>query len=87
MGCTEGRTKRGSTPNLLLCGRCRLVRYCPPACQRNDWPTHRLVCGVDLATFANNLRSEVGLLDPVAAPCGARGQVLDAGVESNGGAD
>jgi len=27
------------------CGACGLAYYCGPACQRADWPNHRLVCG------------------------------------------
>jgi hypothetical protein len=29
---------------LKLCGRCRLVRYCSPECQRQDWSIHRVSC-------------------------------------------
>eukprot|EP01137_Pigoraptor_chileana_P026588 Opistho-2@8108 len=27
-----------------LCGRCRVARYCGPACQQMDWNRHRLEC-------------------------------------------
>jgi hypothetical protein len=26
------------------CGRCRVARYCGPACQQADWPRHRAEC-------------------------------------------
>lgn len=35
--------------NGRLCGRCKSARYCSTACQKVDWPTHRLLC----ATFSN----------------------------------
>jgi hypothetical protein len=28
------------------CGKCMSVSYCSQACQRNDWKTHKKVCGV-----------------------------------------
>lgn len=27
------------------CGKCGQVMYCGPDCQRQDWPSHKLVCG------------------------------------------
>ncbi|KXS11500.1 hypothetical protein M427DRAFT_60531 [Gonapodya prolifera JEL478] len=69
------------SPSLLLCARCRLVRYCSASCQRADWPSHRLLCGADAAAFVNNLRKKEGLLDTVVAPCGVRGLELAADAE------
>lgn len=31
-------------PDAKVCGRCRLVRYCNPECQRLAWTTHKTVC-------------------------------------------
>jgi len=31
-----------------LCGRCKVVRYCGLSCQRDDWKTHKVLCGIDL---------------------------------------
>ncbi|KZT67466.1 hypothetical protein DAEQUDRAFT_694144 [Daedalea quercina L-15889] len=31
-------------PKLLVCGKCRLAKYCSPTCNRADWKTHKLVC-------------------------------------------
>ncbi|KAI0733572.1 hypothetical protein C8Q72DRAFT_772009 [Fomitopsis betulina] len=31
-------------PKLLVCGKCKKVKYCSPACNRSDWKTHKLVC-------------------------------------------
>lgn len=30
--------------NLLLCAKCRIVRYCSAECQREDWPAHKGIC-------------------------------------------
>ncbi|KAJ7770035.1 hypothetical protein B0H16DRAFT_1517107 [Mycena metata] len=27
------------------CSKCKLVRYCGVACQRDDWGRHKTVCG------------------------------------------
>jgi hypothetical protein len=42
-GCnkTEGN---GQSGELMLCQRCREVRYCGATCQMEDWPQHKLVC-------------------------------------------
>ena len=37
------------TPDSRLCDRCKSSHYCSVACQRNDWPTHKLLC----TTFSN----------------------------------
>ncbi|KAA1466604.1 hypothetical protein DENSPDRAFT_831464 [Dentipellis sp. KUC8613] len=29
---------------LLVCGRCKAMKYCSAECQRADWKTHKLVC-------------------------------------------
>ena len=39
----EGRAG-GAAPKLLLCGGCRLVSYCSAACQKQDWPQHKVAC-------------------------------------------
>jgi hypothetical protein len=28
----------------VVCGGCRVARYCSPACQQEDWRRHRHVC-------------------------------------------
>ncbi|KAE9405186.1 hypothetical protein BT96DRAFT_955383 [Gymnopus androsaceus JB14] len=42
----RGCQKCGSTPraNLQVCGRCKKVRYCSSACQKEDWTTHKIHC-------------------------------------------
>jgi hypothetical protein len=27
------------------CSKCKKISYCSIACQRKDWPEHKLVCG------------------------------------------
>lgn len=34
-------------PATSLCGRCELVRYCGPGCQKYDWEKHKVFCGAD----------------------------------------
>ena len=36
-------------PNAQFCNRCKGTTYCSKACQRHDWPIHKLLC----ATFSN----------------------------------
>ena len=31
---------------LMACGRCKQVRYCSQACQRGDWASHKVRCGI-----------------------------------------
>lgn len=35
------------------CGKCKSARYCSASCQKEDWPTHKLVC----ASFLNHAAS------------------------------
>ena len=28
----------------LICGKCRVARYCNRECQKNHWPAHKHVC-------------------------------------------
>ncbi|OAX43707.1 hypothetical protein K503DRAFT_847041 [Rhizopogon vinicolor AM-OR11-026] len=38
---------RGSgSGSLLVCGRCKDVRYCSESCQRKDWKEHKKRCGL-----------------------------------------
>eukprot|EP01084_Bolivina_argentea_P316723 549073_1 len=44
--CTQAKPcfncgKHGAT---LLCGRCKMARYCNVLCQRNDWKSHKPKC-------------------------------------------
>ncbi|KAG0372798.1 hypothetical protein BGX24_012568 [Mortierella sp. AD032] len=32
------------TPSVTRCSRCKVVHYCSEACQRKDWPTHKIAC-------------------------------------------
>lgn len=36
----------GHSNNLLLCGRCKGVKYCSTVCQRYDWKSHKTVCSL-----------------------------------------
>jgi len=35
---------RKAAPDLLVCGRCKNVKYCSPACQRAHWKEHKAEC-------------------------------------------
>ena len=35
--------------NTYLYGRCKIVKYCSPKCQKQDWPNHKAVCRPPLA--------------------------------------
>lgn len=32
------------TPSVTRCSRCKVVHYCSAACQRKDWPSHKIAC-------------------------------------------
>ncbi|KAF9086281.1 hypothetical protein BGX23_009008 [Mortierella sp. AD031] len=32
------------TPSVTRCSRCKVVHYCSEACQRKDWPSHKIAC-------------------------------------------
>ncbi|KAJ7159513.1 hypothetical protein C8R46DRAFT_1108454 [Mycena filopes] len=34
----------GEAVTMARCGRCKLVRYCGAACQKEDWARHKTVC-------------------------------------------
>ncbi|THH20277.1 hypothetical protein EW146_g1035 [Bondarzewia mesenterica] len=34
----------GGQPRLMLCSKCRKVRYCSSACQKADWKKHKVIC-------------------------------------------
>lgn len=36
------------------CAKCKSARYCSPSCQKEDWPTHKLVC----ASFATHAATD-----------------------------
>jgi hypothetical protein len=43
--CVCGRDKaRNGTSGLLICGRCRRIKYCSRECQREDWKEHKKWC-------------------------------------------
>jgi len=33
-----------STPSITRCSACKVIHYCSAACQRKDWPSHKLAC-------------------------------------------
>merc|ERR1712194_819789 len=37
--------RSGEKAKLLICSRCRQVRYCSEECSTNDWRFHKLWCG------------------------------------------
>ncbi len=32
------------TDKYKVCGKCRMVHYCSPQCQQEDWPKHKMYC-------------------------------------------
>ncbi|KAI2468887.1 hypothetical protein F4781DRAFT_443149 [Annulohypoxylon bovei var. microspora] len=40
----EGSCIVCNVSNAHFCDRCKSTRYCSKACQRADWPTHKLLC-------------------------------------------
>jgi hypothetical protein len=43
----SGRCKNcggAGKPKILVCGSCRKVGYCSPACQKEDWKLHKVQC-------------------------------------------
>jgi hypothetical protein len=40
--CGRGEAKEGG--KLLMCTRCKKVKYCSKECQKGDWKTHRMEC-------------------------------------------
>ena len=42
--CARCRAERTGSGEFKKCSRCRMVRYCSAACQREDWPFHRARC-------------------------------------------
>jgi len=42
--CNHCKKPRARGARALMCGGCRQVPFCSPACLRAAWPTHKLVC-------------------------------------------
>ena len=42
--CAQCRTPPIPKSKLLVCGRCKSVKYCSARCQRAAWPAHKAVC-------------------------------------------
>jgi len=40
------------------CSRCRTARYCSSECQKTDWPTHKLTCGVSNTPTSTSEKSD-----------------------------
>ncbi|KAG1731075.1 uncharacterized protein EDB91DRAFT_1330420 [Suillus paluster] len=45
-GCAACGKEGGTSGSLLLCSRCKVVRYCSQGCQRKDWKEHKKGCVV-----------------------------------------
>ncbi|KAG1781868.1 hypothetical protein EV702DRAFT_961800 [Suillus placidus] len=42
--CAACGKEGGASGSLLICGRCKAVRYCSQGCQREDWKGHKKSC-------------------------------------------
>ncbi|KAI9062064.1 hypothetical protein FKP32DRAFT_1593927, partial [Trametes sanguinea] len=42
--CCERDETAGDDAGLKKCSSCRLTRYCGAACQKKDWPRHKVAC-------------------------------------------
>ncbi|KAJ7863959.1 hypothetical protein B0H14DRAFT_3443759 [Mycena olivaceomarginata] len=45
--CLTCRKEHTAAPEfaMLRCAKCKLVRYCGAACQKEDWVRHKAICG------------------------------------------
>ncbi len=41
----DGRCAKCSHAAKSKCSKCQIFRYCSPACQKEDWKEHKLICG------------------------------------------
>ncbi len=41
--CSACRKPAGE--KMMRCGKCKVTGYCSAECQKEDWPTHKLICG------------------------------------------
>ncbi|KAG2347543.1 hypothetical protein BDR05DRAFT_958286 [Suillus weaverae] len=44
--CAACGKEEGTSGSLMICGRCKVVRYCSQGCQREDWKGHKKRCVV-----------------------------------------
>ncbi|OAQ34682.1 alpha/beta-hydrolase [Linnemannia elongata AG-77] len=44
------------TPSVTRCSRCKVVHYCSEACQRKDWPTHKIACTPSTVSSSSNAK-------------------------------
>ncbi|KAG2152952.1 hypothetical protein DEU56DRAFT_958244 [Suillus clintonianus] len=42
--CAACGKEEGASGSLLICSRCKAVRYCSKGCQREDWNRHKTCC-------------------------------------------
>jgi hypothetical protein len=45
--------------NLKKCSRCKTVKYCSRACQKDDWKEHRAVCNAAAAAVTVTVTATV----------------------------
>ncbi|KAJ7624059.1 hypothetical protein DFH06DRAFT_1230302 [Mycena polygramma] len=45
-GCVTCRKEATAAPDYPMsrCAKCKLVRYCSHACQKEDWARHKTIC-------------------------------------------
>ncbi|KZV78815.1 hypothetical protein EXIGLDRAFT_736490 [Exidia glandulosa HHB12029] len=73
-GCDKSVDDSATRKAFPQCGRCRMVRYCSPACQRDDWKDavhpHKAICDIlsELSRIVSFNRDDMNI-DQFAAAC------------------
>lgn len=66
MACICGKKK-----DLKVCARCKVSKYCSPACQKSDWKRHKRICVAFSSTNSVTIKpfynTAVGKMFPTAA--------------------
>ncbi|KAK5738894.1 hypothetical protein LTR17_005620 [Elasticomyces elasticus] len=67
-----GQDEKAEGPKLLVCGRCKAMRYCDKECQRTHWKAHKGFCRAPNAE-GSSMRGFDDLIAAAEAYCDAQG--------------